>query len=187
MLQVYIGRGLCNWILPLEMFHYFPTAIITEIWHWCANKRTQSYQIGINQKWLRPRVGKNSKSYLLNLHLVEFVYEMKSVNHGASWAAGSVFCVRHSRALWSAASKLWHINLFAAVLVTLIILRHIEDDGQYRIQIQFFHQNKKKILLSKNLVQNWINLREVYKEIATQNRNLKFVQCVLWLTYLKAS
>ncbi|EEZ98430.1 hypothetical protein TcasGA2_TC000907 [Tribolium castaneum] len=80
-----------------------------------------------------PLVAK-SQVDLLNLHLVEFVFQMKSVNHVAAWRRAEN--CRQSQfsflryPLSSASSKLLHINLFAAVLVTLIILRHIESSSR---------------------------------------------------------
>lgn len=71
---------------------------------------------------------------LLNLHLAEFVFQMKSVNHSGvrrNCRRGRFGAARRSLgsigggAKLSAGSKLLHINLFAAVLVTLIILAAI--------------------------------------------------------------
>lgn len=63
---------------------------------------------------------------LLNLHLLKFVFQMKSVNHAAARRCARElqtkpvqFSALPTRA--SASSKLLHINLSAAVLVTLIV------------------------------------------------------------------
>lgn len=88
----------------------------------------------LRKRLLLGRLAAKSQVDLLNLHLVEFVFEMKSVNHVAAWRRAEncrqsqLSFLRYP--LSSASSKLLHINLFAAVLVTLIIVRHIESSSR---------------------------------------------------------
>ncbi|KAF7285127.1 hypothetical protein GWI33_011978 [Rhynchophorus ferrugineus] len=74
---------------------------------------------------------------------------MKRVNHGENWRAVegpvqfSAFATLSE--LESASSKLLHINLFAAVLVTLIMLRHIERNAQDRTYLPIINLNRNEL------------------------------------------